>query len=203
MAVSMDEARRAVVEHAPALGCEEVFLDDALGRVLAADARAPNDVPPFAASAMDGFAIRAADTLDGGARLRVIGEARAGTEAGVEVRRGTAVRISTGAPVPLGADAVVPQELTDSADAIVRIDSRIARGRCIRPAGRDIRARELVVPAGCLLGPAELGVLASMNIPNPRVVRRPRVAIAGTGDELTDPGRPLGPGEIRDSNGPA
>ena len=203
MAVSIDEARNAVLEHVKVLGSEEVFLDDALGRALAADARAPSDVPPFAASAMDGFAIRAADTIDGSAQLRVIGESKAGASAGVEVRRGTAVRISTGAPIPEGADAVVPQELTTSEDSTVAVNGQIAIGYHIRDAGEDIRAGELVVPAGCLLGPAELGVLASMNIPRPRVVRRPRVAIAGTGDELTDPGKPLKPGAIRDSNGPA
>ena len=101
MAVSIHEARAAVLEHAHVLGAEEVFLDDALGRVLASSA--PNDVPPFAASAMDGFAIRAGDTLEGSADLELIGEAKAGTAAGVSVRRGTAVRISTGAPVPNGA----------------------------------------------------------------------------------------------------
>jgi molybdenum cofactor synthesis domain-containing protein len=203
VAVSIDEARNAVLEHVKVLGSEEVFLDDALGRALAADASAPSDVPPFAASAMDGFAIRAADTIDGSAQLRVIGESKAGASAGVEVRRGTAVRISTGAPIPEGADAVVPQELTTSEDSTVAVNGQIAIGYHIRDAGEDIRAGELVVPAGCLLGPAELGVLASMNIPRPRVVRRPRVAIAGTGDELTDPGKPLKPGAIRDSNGPA
>jgi molybdopterin molybdotransferase len=201
--VSIEEARTAVLARAQRLGFEEVYLDDALGRVLAVDARAPNDVPPFAASAMDGFAIRAADTTDGAARLRVVGEARAGAEAGVAVRRGTAVRISTGAPIPEGADAVVPQELASSEDATVVVERMIAVGRHVRPRGEDIRAGELVVEAGAVCGPAELGVLAAMNIPHPRVVRRPRVAIAGTGDELTEPGAPLKPGEIRDSNGPA
>jgi molybdopterin molybdotransferase len=203
MAVSIEQARAAVLEHAKVLGSEEVFLDDALGRALALDAHAPNDVPPFAASAMDGFAIRAADTLDGAVTLKLIGEAKAGTGAGVTVRRGTAVRISTGAPVPEGADAIVPQELTTSDGVTVSIDGQIRLGYHLRPPGEDIRAGELVVPAGSLLGPAELGVLASMNIPKPSVVRRPRVAIAGTGDELTDPGKPLKPGAIRDSNGPA
>jgi molybdopterin molybdotransferase len=201
--VSIEEARTAVLACAQRLGFEEVHLDDALGRVLAVDARAPTDVPPFAASAMDGFAIRSADTIDGSALLRVVGEARAGAEAGVAVRRGTAVRISTGAPIPEGADAVVPQELASSEDATVVVERMIAVGRHVRPRGEDIRAGELVVEAGAVCGPAELGVLAAMNIPHPRVVRRPRVAIAGTGDELTEPGAPLKPGEIRDSNGPA
>ena len=202
-AVSIEEARDAVLQHARVLGSEEVYLDDALGRTLAQDASAPNDVPPFAASAMDGFAIRAADTLDGSAQLQVVGEAKAGREAGVTVQRGSAVRISTGAPIPEGADAVVPQELTSTDGSTVSVDGMIALGYHVRPAGEDIRAGELIVRAGSQLGPAELGVLASMNIPRPSVVRRPRVAIAGTGDELTDPGKPLKPGAIRDSNGPA
>jgi molybdopterin molybdotransferase len=203
VAVSIDEARAAVLEHAAVLGREDVPLDDALGRTLAEDARAPDDVPPFAASAMDGFAIRAADTVDGPVELRVAGESKAGSATGVRVERGTAVRISTGAPMPDGADAVVPQELTSVDGAAVRLDGPTTPGRHVRFAGEDIRAGELVVAAGSLLGPAELGVLASMSIPRPSVVRRPRVAIAGTGDELADPGSPLAPAAIRDTNGPA
>ncbi|MDX6691189.1 MAG: molybdopterin molybdotransferase [Solirubrobacteraceae bacterium] len=203
MAVSIKEARSAVLEHAHVLESEQVSLDDALGRALAVDASAPNDVPPFAASAMDGYAIRAADTTGGGARLMLIGEAKAGTGADVAVDPGTAVRISTGAPIPEGADAVVPQELTTVEDSQVTVEDPIRLGYHVRPAGEDIRAGQLIVPAGSLLGPAELGVLASVNIPRPSVVRRPRVAIVGTGDELTDPGKPLRPGAIRDSNGPA
>src|SRR4051795_2458975 len=144
MAVTIEEARAAVLEHARVLGSEEVYLDDALGRALAEDASAPNDAPPFAPSAMDGFAIRAADTLDGSARLRLVGEAKAGTEAGVRVERGTAVRISTGAPVPDGADAIVPQELTTRPDSgTVAIEGQIAIGYHVRPPGEDIRAGEL------------------------------------------------------------
>jgi molybdenum cofactor synthesis domain-containing protein len=201
--VSIEDARAAVLTHVKALPSEEVYLDDALGRVLASDAHAPDHVPPFAASAMDGFAIRSVDTAGGPARLRVIGEAKAGTAADVTVRRGTAVRISTGAPIPDGADAVVAQELASGDGATVVVERPIALGRHVRPAGEDIRAGELVLPAGTVCGPAELGVLASMNMPWPRIVRRPRIALAGTGDELTDPGAPLKPGEIRDSNGPA
>jgi len=203
VAVTIEEARKAVLEHAHMLDAEEVYLDDALGRALADDASAPNDVPPFAASAMDGFAIRASDTDRGSVRLQLVGEAKAGSGAGVRVEHGTAVRISTGAPIPEGADAVVHQELTSTDGATVVVERQIALGYHVRPAGEDIRAGDLVVRAGSLLGPAELGVLASMNIPRPRVVRRPRVAIAGTGDELTEPGAPLRPGAIRDSNGPA
>jgi len=203
MAVSIEQARSAVLEHVAVLEAEDVSLDDALGRALALDATAPNDVPPFAASAMDGYAIIAADTAAGSARLKLIGEAKAGTGAGVTVQAGTAVRISTGAPIPPGADAVVPQELTDIEDSTVTVQKAVRLGHHVRPAGEDIRVGELIVHAGALLGPSELGVLASLNIPRPMVVRRPRVAIVGTGDELTDPGRPLKPGAIHDSNGPA
>lgn len=203
MAVSIEEARNAVLEHTHVLESHEVSLDDALGRVLAGEASAPNDVPPFAASAMDGYAIRAADTIGGSARLTIVGESKAGTAAGVAVESGTAVRISTGAPIPEGADAVVPQELTSVEDSTVIVQSPIRLAYHVRRAGEDIRAGELVLHAGSLLGPAELGVLASLNIPRPSVVRRPRVAVVGTGDELIDPGKPLKPGAIRDSNGPA
>lgn len=203
MAVSIHEARAAVLEHVAVLGSEEVGLDDALGRALADDATAPNHVPPFDASAMDGYAIVAADTTGGSARLTLIGEAKAGTGAGVTVTSGTAVRISTGAPVPAGADAIAQQELTSVDGATIVVASAIRQGMHLRPAGEDIEAGELVIQAGSLLGPAELGVLASLNIPRPHVVRRPRVALVGTGDELTDPGKPLPPGGIRDSNGPA
>lgn len=203
MAVSIEQARNAVLEHARVLDAEEVSLDDALGRALAADAIAPDDVPPFAASAMDGYAIVASDTAGGAARLELIGEAKAGTVAGVTVTPGVAVRISTGAPIPDGADAVVPQELTSVDGSTVTVKQAVRLGHHVRPAGEDIRAGGLIVHAGSLLGPAELGVLASLNIPRPSVVRRPRVSIVGTGDELTDPGRPLKPGAIRDSNGPA
>ena len=203
MAVSIEEARAAVLEHVRVLDSEEVSLDDALGRALADDATAPNDVPPFDASAMDGYAIVAADTAGGSARLELIGEAKAGTEAGVTVRSGTTVRISTGAPVPDGADAIAQQELTTVDDGAIVVDAAIRTGKHLRPAGEDIRAGSLDIHAGSLLGPAELGVLASLNIPRPCVVRRPRVSLMGPGDELTDPGKPLPPGGIRDAAGPA
>jgi molybdopterin molybdotransferase len=203
VAVSIHEARAAVLEHVSVLDSEEVSLDDALGRALADDATAPNHVPPFDASAMDGYAIVAADTARGSARLELIGEAKAGSGAGVVVRSGTTVRISTGAPVPDGADAIAQQELTTVVDGTIVVDGAIRAGMHLRPAGEDIRAGSLVIHAGSLLGPAELGVLASLNIPRPCVVRRPRVSLMGTGDELTDPGTALPAGGIRDSNGPA
>ena len=135
VAVSIHEARAAVLEHVSVLGSEEVGLDDALGRALADDAVAPNHVPPFDASAMDGYAILAADTAGGSARLELIGEAKAGTGAGVTVEPGTAVRISTGAPVPDGADAIAQQELTSLDGATIVVDGAIRKG-APAPGGR-------------------------------------------------------------------
>ncbi|MGH2920081.1 MAG: molybdopterin molybdotransferase MoeA [Solirubrobacteraceae bacterium] len=201
--ISIHEARDAVLAHAERLEAEDVSLRDALGRVLARDAVAPNDVPPFACSAMDGFALLAADTERSPARLRVIAEARAGHAAGVRVEPGTAVRISTGAPLPDGADAIVRQELARTEDAQVVVQEPVAAGNDVRYAGEDIAAGETTLLAGTLLGSPEIGHLASLNIPRPAVVRRPRVALVSTGDELVSPGPELRTGEIRDANGPA
>ena len=170
--------------------------------MLADDTVAPGDVPPFDASAMDGYALRSADTGDAPVALRVVGEARAGAGAQA-VEPGTAARISTGAPVPEGADAVVRQELTSRDGDAVRLAETIAAGNDVRYAGEDVRAGEVVLRAGTSLGPAELGVLASLDVARPAVARRPRVALVGTGDELVDPGEPLPHGSIRDTNGPS
>ncbi len=202
--ISIEDARRAVRAEVRPLGSEPVGLDEALGRVLAEDATAPNDVPPFASSSMDGFAVRAADTEPAPASLAIVGEARAGAGSEVRVRAGTAIRISTGAPIPAGADAIVRQELTrvDAGGGFVVVGEAVGAGNDIRRAGEDIRSGTLILHAGTLLGPAEIGVLASVNIPRPAVARRPRIALVSTGDELVEPGRDLAPGEIRDSNVP-
>ena len=201
--ISIEDARRAVVEHATRLEAEEVPLDDALGRVLAEDAVAPNDLPPFSSSGMDGFAVQAQDTSDPPARLRVIGEARAGALADIAVEPGTAIRVSTGAQIPQGADAVVRQEITEAGDDEVVVLEAVAPGNDVRYAGEDIPSGATILHAGTLLGPAEIGGLAAVNIARPAVVRRPRLALVSTGDELVDPGRELQPGEIRDANRPA
>jgi molybdopterin molybdotransferase len=152
---------------------------------------------------MDGYAVRAPDTAGAPVRLRLVGEARAGSPCELGVAPGEAIRISTGAPLPEGADAVIRQELTTAAGGEVELAEAVGPGNDVRRAGEDVRAGTTVLRAGARLGPAELGVLASLDVATPSVVRRPRVALVGTGDELVDPGRPLGPGEIRDTNGPA
>jgi molybdopterin molybdotransferase len=202
--ISIEQARRAVIDEAARLEAEEVALDEALGRVLADDAVAPSDLPPFSSSAMDGFALLASDTTGAPVRLRVIGEARAGAPAPSAVQPGTAIRVSTGAQMPDGADAVVRQELTSQEDAEeVVVQEAVAPGNDVRYAGEDIPSGATILQAGTLLGAAEIGGLAAVNIARPRVVRRPRLALVSTGDEIVDPGRDLEPGEIRDANRPA
>ncbi len=201
--ISIDAARQLVLAQVLEVRSEEVRLDDALGRVLAVDVSAPNDVPPFASSSMDGYALLAADSHDPAAELEIIGEARAGMPTDVRLRPGTAIRISTGAQIPAGADAIVRQELTTAREGTVTVSEAVGVGNDVRFAGEDIPKGAVVLRAGTLLGPAEIGVLASVNVPRPVVARRPLVAVIGTGDELVQPGRELEPGEIRDSNGPA
>ena len=195
--ISIAEGRRRVLEAVTRLGDEDVPLDLALGRVLAEEVTSAIDVPPFDSSGMDGYALIAGPE----AELEVIGEARAGHPASEALRPGAAVRISTGAALPEGADAVVPVERTSPATAErVRVPATEARAN-IRRAGEDIRSGDVVLRAGTVLGPAELGVAASVGRASLRCALRPRVAILVTGDELTAPGEPLAPGAIYGSNG--
>jgi molybdopterin molybdotransferase len=193
--IAIDEARRRVLEAARPLPRERVALEDALGRVLAEEVRSDTSVPPFDSSAMDGFALVAGPP----AELRVVDESKAGHPAGVRLEPGTAIRISTGAQIPEGATAVVPIERVETADGAVRAPET-APGENIRRAGEDVRTGELVLRPGADLGPAELAVLASLGRDTVICTRRPRLALVVTGDELVDPGRPLGPGRIWSSN---
>lgn len=196
--ISIDEARRRVLEAVRPLAAEEVALPDALGRVLAREMESPIDVPPFDNSAMDGFAVRAGPA----AELEVVGESRAGCPSPRGVSPGTAIRISTGAKLPEGATAVVPVERTRPANGSgdrVRVQAA-AEGKNIRRAGEDIRSGDRVLAAGTSIGPAELGVAASIGRDVLPCARRPGVALLVTGDELTDPGDDLAPGRIYSSN---
>ncbi|MCO5733790.1 gephyrin-like molybdotransferase Glp [Rhizobium sp. SSA_523] len=169
---------------------EWVDLAQADGRVLAQDLAARLTQPPFNASAMDGYALRAEDAPAIGAELRVIGEAAAGHAFGGQVGQGEAVRIFTGAPVPEGADAVLIQEDAEVLqDGRIRTAFAVTKGRHIRPKGQDFALDETVLPAGTLLDHAHVTVAAAMNHPRLSVLRRPRVALIATGDELIAPGQ--------------
>jgi molybdopterin molybdotransferase len=197
--ISITEARQRVLDAVTRLGDEDVSLDAALGRVLAEDVTSAIAVPPFDSSGMDGYALIAGPE----AELEVIDEARAGHPASEALRPGAAIRISTGAAVPEGADAVVPVERTTApagGDGRVRVPET-APGANIRRAGEDIRAGDVLLRAGTTLGAAELGVAASVGRASLRCALRPRVVVLATGDELTPPGEPLGPGRIYGSNG--
>jgi molybdopterin molybdotransferase len=224
-AIEVEEARREVLARVRPTPVEEVDLGAALGRRLAVDAVAEAPFQPFDNSAMDGFAVRAADVAAASeaapVALPVVDESRAGHPADRELGPGEAIAISTGAMLPAGADAVVRVEDTDRApggagpadpaetvagaadgtdEEAVRIRVAVPPGNNVRRAGEDIAAGERVLAAGALLGPAELGALATIGLDPAPVHRRPRVAVLTSGDELTPPSAPLGPGAIRDSN---
>jgi molybdopterin molybdotransferase len=193
--LSVAEALARVTDRLDPLEGERVPLADALGRVLAQDLAARLTQPPFDASAMDGYAVRAEDVAALPARLTVIGEAAAGSGFGGKIGAGEAVRIFTGAPVPKGADTVVIQENTEAADGVVTV-TEAAPGRHIRPCGRDFAEGDILLPRGTRLGPREVMLAAAMNHAEIPVRRRPKVAILSTGDEVVPPGSALGPDQI-------
>ena len=199
--LSVEGALARLLEGVEPLSVERVGLDSCLGRIAAEPMRAPTPVPPFTNSSMDGFAVRAGD-LPGA--LRLVGEVSAGAERLPEVRAGTAVRIMTGAPLPRGADAVVPLELVTEGNGTIRVtDALSGTGAYVRQAGHDTMAGDQVLAEGDEMTPARIAVLASCGIGSVPVRRRPRVAILSTGDELTAPGEALRPGHIYDANTPA
>ena len=199
--LSVEEARAYLLDRARRIAdTERVAVEEALGRIVAADMVAPIDVPGHANSAMDGYAVRAADIPDEGeTTLRVTQRIAAG-EIGSTLAAGEAARIFTGAPIPDGADAIAIQEDCRTEGASVVVPGPLASGTFVRPRGNDIRRGAVALAAGTRVRPQEMGVVASVGIGQVDVRRRPRVAIVSSGDELRRPGEPLGPGQIYNSN---
>ncbi len=212
MFLSVEEALERILVIIPRLEPEQIPLAEASGRVLARPVTSQEDVPPFANSAMDGYALRSSDTQRATpqqpSRLRLVGVVQAGKVAERALEAGEAIRILTGAPVPPGSDAVIQQELTKTgggsqdagAEGWVEVEAPVAQGNNIRHAGEDIRHGTMVLAEGAELGPSEIGVLASLGVATVTVYRRPVVSILATGDELVEIDQPLLPGQIHNSN---
>ncbi|MFL5946732.1 MAG: gephyrin-like molybdotransferase Glp [Gaiellaceae bacterium] len=196
--LSLAEAQARVLERVTPLGGERVGVADAAGRVLAEDAHAAVDLPPFPSSAMDGFALRETDTPG---RLPVVARIAAGVPVTRPLGPGEAMEISTGGVVPDGADAVVPIERVVEGDNEIEVSHAVGRMDNIRPRGGDVAAGELVAARGVRVGAAHVGALAAAGVAEVVCARRPRVAILATGTELRRPGETLSPGEVYEANG--
>ncbi len=204
--ISVVEARDTILNRVRPIGVERVDIVSGRGRVLAEDVHATRNQPPWDNSAMDGYAVRAADTVPASpntpAELEIVEDLPAGYVAKRAVGPGQAIHIMTGAPVPEGADTIVRVERTLRVDERrVRVLQPVEPGTDLRRAGEDIREGDLIIPAGTLIRPAEVGLLASTNRSQVSVYRRPRVAVLSTGDEIVDVDEPLEDGKIVDSNG--
>lgn len=202
--ISVEEAQERILSRITVLGDERVELLRALRRVLAEAEVARRDIPAWPNSSMDGYALLAADTKGASAerpaRLSLAGRVAAGDVAEKALKPGEVYRIFTGAPLPDGADAVIPQEETQEDGRMVRVPRVVSPGQFVRPRGEDMRAGETVLERGRVLGPAEIGLLATLGRAQVSVVKRPIVGILSTGDEVVDLGGALGPGQIRNSN---
>jgi molybdopterin molybdotransferase len=202
--ITLDAARSTVLKATAPLPTEWVPLDEAQGRVAASDIDSVIDVPGFDSSAMDGFAVRAADVAAASerapVRLAIAGESRAGRPASRPLGEGETIAISTGAMLPEDASAVVRREDVAESDGAVELTGPVDEDADIRRAGEGVRRGERVVATGTALGPAELGVLASIGVTEVECSHRPGLALVVTGDELVEPGVPLGPGQIHNSN---
>lgn len=199
MLLPVDEALARIMAAIAPKGSESVTLNEAAGRVLAAPVLATTDNPPFDASAMDGYAVRADDVRDG-AVLRQIGVSQAGEAFAGTVSRGTCARIFTGAPIPEGADAVVMQEQTTADGEAITFLADSVPGKNVRPRGQDFRTGDTLIAAGARLSPNHIALIAAANHPKVTVTQAPRIAIMATGDELVPPGSPLPMGKIVGSN---
>ena len=195
--LALDEAQRRILDRVVRLPVEQIVLGEAAGRILIEPATARVDLPPFDASAMDGFALRSEDTPG---RLPVAERIAAGRPASRGLRAGEAMGIATGAAVPAGADAVIPLEYVVDHGNTIEIGEDVQGGANVRPQGGDLRAGEVVVPAGARLGPAQLGALAAAGIADISSTARPRAAVLSTGSELRRPGEELEPGQIYEAN---
>ncbi|HYB40213.1 MAG TPA: molybdopterin molybdotransferase MoeA, partial [Candidatus Methylomirabilis sp.] len=202
--ISVEEARERILCRLTVLGTERVELPEALGRALAEEIVAGRDIPPWPNSSMDGYALRASDTSAatpaGPARLALAGRVAAGAVADKPLRPGEAFRIFTGAPLPEGADAVIPQEEVGEDGGALVVPRPVRPGEFVRPRGEDMQVGDKVLDSGRLLGAAELGLLATLGRARVSVHRRPRVGILSTGDEIVDLGGVVGPGQIPNSN---
>jgi molybdopterin molybdotransferase len=203
--ISVEEAQEKILSHIRELEEEERPVLDCLGQVLSQDIYSYLNIPPHDNSAMDGYAVRFEDTVNF-PHLSVIGEVACGSFPTCKVEPGTAIRIMTGAPLPYGADVVVPFEDTDEEEqekvkpSRITIKGKVEEGENIRRRGEDIQKGVLVLPKGTLIYPPEIGVLACLGLSRAPVVRRPVVSIIATGDELAEAGQPLSPGKIYDAN---
>lgn len=196
------EHRQRVAELVGLMPVLQLPLDECLGLVLAADVIAPLSLPPFDNSAMDGYAVRAAELAgEGPVTLPVADDIPAGRTEISPLEPGTVQRIMTGAPVPPGADAVIQVELTDGGTETVTINGKVKPGANIRTAGDDVQKGDPVLTAGTVLRPSTVGLASALGLPELPVRRRPRVLVLSTGSELVEPGRPLQPGQIYESNG--
>ncbi len=207
--VTLEEAVKKLYEHfePKPLGFEEIPLFDAFGRVLAEDVYSEVDVPPFDRAAMDGYAVKAADTFgareDKPVKLKIIGKVKVGFKPEIHVNRGEAAEIGTGAPMPSGANAVVMVEYTEEENGYVKIFKPVVPSENVQPAGSDIMVGELILREGQLLTSREIGVLAAIGKVSIKVYRKPKVAIISTGDEIVKAGEKLPYGKIYDINGPS
>lgn len=200
--ISVEEARTQITDAMPLMPAEQIQLADAFGRVLAEDVAARRTQPPKAVSAMDGYAVRAADVASLPAQLKIVAEVPAGQFFEGTVGEQEAVRIFTGAPVPAGADTIVIQEnTTRSGDTVDVTDGDAPVGRYIRPAGLDFSEGDVLLKAGRRLTARDIGLAAGMNVPWLKVRRKPRIALLATGDEVVMPGDPVGANQIVSSNG--